>query len=88
MIESTNVVNVSCSIVNNGTLSFNPTIIQSFSPSVAFGEQINLQVYFPVFLPVSDNIYSQLQIQFLDENYLPLNINDPHISGTVLVRGL
>ena len=87
VIESTNVVNVACNFINNGSLSANPSIIQSFSPQVAFGEQINLTIYFPIFLPVSDNFYQQVEIQLQDENFKPLNILDPHISGTVLIRG-
>lgn len=87
VIESTNNVNVSVNFINNGSLSNNPTILTSFSPQVAFGEQINLTIYFPIFLPVADAFYQQVIITFLDENFLPLNVLDPHISGTILVRG-
>lgn len=87
VIESTNAVNVSVNFINNGSLSSIPSIIASFSPQVGFGEQINLAVYFPIFLPVSDAFYQQIIIQFLDENFKPLNIEDPHISGTIIVRG-
>lgn len=87
VIESTNVVNVSCNFINNGSLNANPNIITSFSPQVSFGEQINLPIYFPIFLPVSDAFYQQVVITLLDENFQPLNINDPHISGTIIVRG-
>ncbi len=87
VIESTNVVNVSTSFINNGSLSQNPTIITTFSPQVGFGEQIVETPFFPTYLPVSDNIYPQIVIQFQDENFLPLNIQDPHINGRIIIRG-
>lgn len=87
VIESTNAVNVSVDIVNNGSLNANPSIISSFSPQVGFGEQINLAIYFPIFLPVADSFYQQIVITFLDENFTPLNLVDPHISGTILIKG-
>jgi hypothetical protein len=87
VIESTNNVNVALNLINNGALSQNPTVIYKFSPQVSFGEQIALQVFFPVFLPVVDGFYQYATITFLDENYIPLNIQDPHITGRIIVRG-
>lgn len=87
VIESTNNVNVSLNLINNGALSQNPTVVYKFSPQVSFGEQIALQVFFPVFLPVVDGFYQYATITFLDENYIPLNIQDPHITGRIIVRG-
>lgn len=87
VIESTNVVNVSVNMINNGSLSRNPTILRKFSPEVGFGGQIVLTPFFPVWLPVSDNLYQQVVIQLQDENFLPLNIQDPHINGEIMVRG-
>jgi len=87
VIESTNNVNVAVNLVNNGALSQHSTVVYKFSPQVAFGEQIAQNVFFPVFLPVVDGFYQQCVITFLDENYIPLNIQDPHITGRLIVRG-
>ena len=86
-IESTNTVNVAVSFVNNGGITTNPTILQTFSPTVGFGDQIVVQQRFPVYLPIADGTYQFITIQLQDENYLPLNIQDPHINGRIMCRG-
>jgi len=87
VIESTNNVNLAANFINNGALSNNPTIIAKFSPQVAFGEQIVYTPYFPVYLPVSDNFYQGVVLQLQDDNFVPLNIQDPNVSGRIIVRG-
>lgn len=87
VIESTNVINVQANFIYNGLLSPNPQIIAKFTPNVAFGEQLEYTPFFPVYLPISDGVYPQIVIQLQDENFVPLNIQDPHISGRILVRG-
>lgn len=87
VIESTNVINVSVSMVDNGGITTNPNILQKFSPTVGFGEQIALNPFYPQWMPVADGFYPQIVVQLLDENFVPLNIQDPHISGRIMVRG-
>lgn len=87
VIESTNNVNIAANFINNGSLSANPTIIGKFSPQVAFGEQIVYTPFFPVYLPVSDSFYQSVTLQLQDDNFVPLNIQDPNISGRIIVRG-
>lgn len=86
-IESTNVVNVSVSFINNGGITTNPQILLSFSPTTSFGNQVVVQERFPVYLPIADGIYQYIVVQLQDENFQPLNIQDPHINGRIMCRG-
>lgn len=87
IIESTNVVNVACSMVNQGTISPFVNVFYTFTPTVPFGEQITVQPPWPQFVPVSAGFYSFVDFILYDENLVPLNIQDSHISGSVIIRG-
>lgn len=88
VVESTNSVNVAVSLANNGTLNKNTRVIYSFSAgNTEFGSQVIVQPHFPIWVPVSDAFYSFIDIQLLDDNESPLNLEDPHITGTLIIRG-
>lgn len=87
VIESTNNINVACSLVNQGGLNQYTNVFYTFAPTVSFGSQIVIEPPIPLFVPVTDGQYSAITITFYDENLVPLNIQDPHISGTIIVRG-
>jgi hypothetical protein len=87
-VESTNNVNLSCNMVNNSGLSTNTQFFYSFSAAnVPFGNQIIVNPHFPVFIPVADGFYNYIEIYVLDDNQQALLVQDPHISGTVMIRG-
>lgn len=87
VIESTNVVNVACNLVNQGTVSPYVNVFYTFSPTVPFGEQITIAPPWPQFCPVSAGFYNFVDFTLFDENLVPLNLQDPHISGSVIIRG-
>lgn len=88
IIESTGSVNLSCSLVNSGSFNVNPTIFFNFSPDVGFGEQIQLTPYYPLYVPITAGTYTYMDITLLDENLFPLNNQDPHINGSIIIRGI
>lgn len=87
VIESTSTVNVAVSFINNGGITTNPTILHTFSPTVGFGDQIVVQTRFPNYLPIADGVYQGITVQLQDENFQPLNLQDPHINGRIICRG-
>lgn len=87
VIESTNAVNVACSMVNQGTISPFVNVFYSFSPSVAFGEEIIVSPPWARYCPVSDGFYNSIDITLYDDFLNPLNIQDPHITGSIIIKG-
>lgn len=87
VIESTSNVFVSCSLVNTNGLSPFAQVLYSFSPQVPFGSQIQEKPFFPLFMQIADGYYDGMTITIRDENYVPLNLQDPHISLNLLIRG-
>jgi len=71
-------VNVACSWVSDTRFSRFPSILATFIPSdtTSFGGLISYQP--PVLLqyPVNRNYYSEISIEFLDQDYRPLVLND------------
>jgi hypothetical protein len=87
IIESTSNVFVQCNLVNTNGLSQFGQVLYTFSPQVAFGSQVQEKPFFPLFMQVADGQYNQIIITLRDENFIPLNIQDPHISLVLLLRG-
>ena len=80
-------VNINCNFVNNckfNTLS--PQCIYTFSPNVAYSEQIIIQPQQLLWFPVLDSNYSYIDVQFRDQNGNALQIIDTNIVLTLLVR--
>jgi len=72
---------VRCNLVRNEIQNPND-IIYSFNAASAvsgFGSLINSQPYEYNYLDVNNGYYSQIEIQFCDQNYNQLVINDPSI---------
>jgi hypothetical protein len=88
VIESTSNVWIRCSLVNTNGLSRFAQVLYTLSPTVPFGSQIQEKPFFPLFMQVTDGFYDEIVIQLMDENYVPLNIQDPHINLMLLVRGM
>lgn len=88
IIESTSNVNLACNLINNSVINKYAQVFHTFSPNVAFGEQIQETPFFPIYLPIADGVYNDLVLTFYDENLVPLNIQDPHITGTLIIQGI
>lgn len=70
---------VRCSLLNN-QISNPPDIIYSFNAAgTGFGNLINAAPFQFLYLSVNDGYYSQIEIQFIDQQYRAININDPSI---------
>lgn len=87
VIESTTCVQVACSLANSSSISANAQTIYTFSPTVTFGSQIVVQPHFPLWVPVSDGFYNYVDITFLDSSSRLLNMQDPNLSGSLIIRG-
>jgi hypothetical protein len=88
IIESTSNIYVTCNLVNTNALTPFAKVLYTFSPTVAFGSQIQEKPFFPLFMQVADGYYQDVVITLRDENYQPLNIRDAHISLVLLIRGI
>lgn len=77
---------VSCSLVNN-TLAIPPNIIFAFAPTdVTFGSIINPSISSLIWNEVTVGTFPNFQIQFLDQNYNALPINDTNLVVVVSIR--
>lgn len=87
IIESTSAVNISSNLVNASTISPNPQVFYTFSPNATFGTQLQYTVPYPEWSPVSDGWYNYVDIAFQDDNGRLLQLQDPHITIKIAVRG-
>lgn len=86
-IQYTSVVYVACNLVNMGDTNRNPNVFFQFVPNAPFGELVIVVPPYPVFVPVADSFYSYIQITLFDENFNPLQMQDPQVYGAVIVQG-
>jgi len=77
---------VSCSLVNN-TLAVPPNIIYAFAPTdVTFGSIISPSIPSLIWNEVTVGTFPNFQIQFLDQNYNALPINDTNLVVVLSIR--
>jgi hypothetical protein len=77
---------LSCSLLNN-RYSNPSTLLYSFSPAgVNFGNLIESNPNQYSFVPIQDGNYPNFDIQFLDQNFNPLAINDTNLVVMLLVE--
>jgi hypothetical protein len=89
VIESTSCVQVACNIANSSAFSLGASnVIYLFSPNLPYGEQLQINPHFPRWVPITDGFYPYIDLYFLDSNGLLLNMQDPHVSGSIQVRGM
>ena len=86
-VETTNTVSLACSIVNATAFSSTPQVFYRFAPNVSFGSLITIEPRWPVFLPIVDIVVSYIDIWLLDDEDNRLQLNDPHISGSIYIVG-
>ena len=69
---------LTCSLINNNYAVPN-NLIYSFSPQGTIGEQFTIAPNQLVFIDVNEGMYNRFQVQFIDQNYRPVAIQDPAI---------
>src|SRR6185312_12350443 len=80
-------VNLSCNLVNNTAFNSYSQSIYTFNyGNISYGQQITIQPPYPFFYRVSDSQYQNITLTFTDENNAPLQIIDPNITVTLVIR--
>ena len=69
---------LTCSLINNNYAVPN-NLIYSFSPQGTVGDQFTIAPNQYVFIDVNEGIYNSFQIQFIDQNFRPVAIQDPQM---------
>jgi hypothetical protein len=76
MVSTVESVLLSCNLINNN-ISNPSNLIYSFSASgVGFGNLIQSSPNQPLFLDVNQGYYSSIELQFLDQSFRPIQLND------------
>lgn len=87
-IESTNNVFLTCNLLTQTGITLFPQVLATFGfTNVDFGSEIQIEPKWPLFVPIADVSASQMTLTFTDENFVPLNMQDPHVTMTLLIRG-
>lgn len=77
---------LACTLLNN-RYSNPGTVLYSFTPAGAtFGGIIQSQPAFPSWIDIQDGNYPNFDIQFLDQNFNPLPINDTNLVVQLLIK--
>jgi hypothetical protein len=77
---------LACTLLSN-KYSNPSTILYSFSPAgTSFGSIIQSQPSFPSWVDIADGSYSSFDIQFLDQNFNNVIINDTNIVVQLLIK--
>ena len=69
-------INVICNWVNDNRFSQYPSVIDSFVSDVGSGQLINYKPPVVMRYPVNNGTYSGITIEFVDQEYRPLQIKD------------
>lgn len=68
-----------CNLVENNYN--NPsTLVYNFPPTGTYGSIISVNPTFPVYTPIRQGSYTQIQVRFVDQNYEPLTILDSNLT--------
>ena len=85
-ISPTSACLIACNMVNSPNWNQFGNIIASFSPTAAFGSQINLEPPQSIWYKCMGGNYPLLQITFYDNHLNALGINDTNIVLTLMIR--
>ena len=69
-------VNVICDWVSDSRFSHFPSVIDTFVPDVGSGQLINYKPPVVMSYPVNSGTYSGITLEFVDQEYRPLQIKD------------
>lgn len=76
IISPTTVINIACDWIFENRFDNNASVIGSFVPAQGFGETMSYTPTNLVFLPVTQNQWSEVSISFFDQNFAPLALVD------------
>ena len=68
---------LTCNLINNN-YSVPNNLLYSFSPQGVFGSQFTIQPNFPAYINVNPGQYQFITLKLLDQNLLPIAIQDPN----------
>lgn len=68
---------LTCNLINNN-YSVPNNLLYSFAPQGAFGDQFTIQPNFPAYINVNPGQYQFITLKLLDQNLLPVSIQDPN----------
>jgi len=68
---------LTCNLINNN-YSVPNNLLYSFAPQGSFGEQFTIQPNFPAYINVNPGQYQFITLKLLDQNLLPVVIQDPN----------
>jgi hypothetical protein len=68
---------LTCNLINNNYAVPN-NLLYSFSPQGIFGSQFSITPNFPAYININPGQYQFITLQFLDQNLLPVVIEDPN----------
>jgi len=68
---------LTCNLINNN-YSVPNNLLYSFAPQGAFGSQFTIQPNFPAYINVNPGQYQFITLKLLDQNLLPIAIQDPN----------
>ena len=76
---------LTCNLLNN-RYNVPNTILYSFSPAgVSFGNIIQSSPNYAAWIPIQEGSYSNISVSFVDQNYGPIQINDPNLVVQLLI---
>ncbi len=76
---------LSCTLLNNKYSSPGTILYSMTNEGVGFGELINSRPVELAFIPIQDGNYSSFEVQFLDQSYNSLVIQDSNLVITLLI---
>jgi hypothetical protein len=79
------VFHVACNMVDN-KLNRHPRLLHSVAIDEKYGSLINYKPLMMTLLPIRNGQYDRVRIELLDNDYTPLEINDPDFSLTLLLE--
>jgi len=68
---------LTCNLINNN-YSVPNNLLYSFAPQGLFGSQFTIQPNFPAYINVNPGQYQFITLKLLDQNLLPISIQDPN----------
>lgn len=84
-VSPVNSLLVSCSLVNSSYGNPN-NIIHSFAPNVGFGSMIDVKASEFAYSDIYKSHYTDFTLTFIDQNFQPVQIIDPSMVITLLIR--
>lgn len=78
-------INVACNLVKNGMNRYQRVLYQ-FAPTTGYGSYISIASIFPIFYDILDGSYDTISLTFYDQRYQNIEIIDPSITATLLIK--